>query len=127
MEPERAAKDYYEAECDTFGLGLPWMEDTLIGLQKRSADRGDRYSLGFWRAVRTQFLVYESHFQITGEFPSIGGDDPIEYLAMMFWDDGWEYPECALSCAREYNHRGSMMYFKRMAAALIDCARNDRG
>ena len=127
MEPERAAIEYYEAEWDHFGLGLAWMEDTLIGLQKRSATCGDRYSLGFWRAVRTQFLVYETHFEITGEFPSIGRDDPIEYLAMMFWDDGWEDLESVLSCGRKYKHRGSMMYFERMAAALKECARNDKG
>lgn len=126
MEPERAAKDFYAAEADYFRLGLPWKEDILIGAQKRSADSGDLYSLGFWQAVKTQFLVYESHFQTTGEFPHIGRDDPIEYLAMMFWDDGWEDLESILSCARGYEHRASILYFERMSAALLECAHKSR-
>ena len=115
ISPESAARQFYDAEFDPAARCQRDVEEIPHALQKACTDRGDREGLAFWRAVYTQYLLFDSHFDLTGCLPNISNDDVTEYLAMVFWDDGWSGDlDSALWSAGRHRHPGATAFFKRM-------------
>ena len=118
ISPEAVAEHLEDIGADCHDLH----EAAPHELQKLCADSGDKAGLAFWVSVYTRYLVYEAHFGQTGCFPDIERDDVIDYLAMMFWDEGWNGPHEALWCAEVHQHPVSARFFQRLNARSSELA-----
>lgn len=118
ISPETVAQHLVEVEFNELGWWSE-LEQMPHDLQKLCADRGDREGLSFWVSVYGQYLVFDSHFEQTRCFPCIENDDPIEYLAMMFWERGWGTLDMALWSANQHQHPAAIEFLDRMFGRFV--------
>ena len=117
MTPETLATQYYDAERQAPQGGWRDHHETIHAAMKACADRGDRAGQGFWCAVYGHYLEFESHFAVTGEFPSVAQQTIAQYVAMSFWDDGSHGPHDAILSALYREDLEALAFFRAFLAS----------
>jgi len=116
MTPETLAQQYYEAERQAPKGGWRDRHEMIHAAMKGCVDRGERDGQTFWCAVYSHYLAFESHFVVSGEFPSADKPSIAQYVAMAFWDDGSHGPEDAILSALYREDLDALAFFRAFLA-----------